>query len=454
MVSGLPDFSKYVVLKSSEVTLDVDVVGSVTLDVNIVGSVVLDVNIKSQSVTLNVNIESQSVTLDVNIASSDVTLNVNVTNASITVNIGSPLDADGNLKTSIQSSVQIDVNIAASAVTLDVNIKSQAVTLDVNIKAQDVTLNVNVQGTASVSIDNATVYLNVKNDNMLTVTKGISSGEPSSYTYNLAYPRGFLIRNARGLIRRLSVYMQNTNTTTDKTVTVKIAILPYYPPIYTFTVTVPADSSGLIDIIRAYYGPQKTKPWNYDTMFVWFEADSEVRLGDGNIQGYVYFKDEWYTEGSFAAEISIACKTKGDIPVSGTVNTIQIPNSSSMVVSEHVTVNPGGSAVLINIEGTGEVSRVYLDCAGVNQAYVKLKITIDGRVVLDKYLSWIDLFEHSAPAPAAPVESYQWDNTSKTYVFAFNYTFKFRKQFKVEIFNEHDADTLSVLPFCYYDLIM
>jgi len=157
-----------VAIQSSDVTLDVNVTNaSLTVNIgapltdtgyvatSVVESVQIDVNIAASAVTLNVAIQSSAVTLDVNIASSavtlnvaikssDVTLNVNVTNASITVNIGGPVDASGYVQTHIMDSVQLDVNIAASAVTLNVAIQSSAVTLDVNIASSAVTLDINV----------------------------------------------------------------------------------------------------------------------------------------------------------------------------------------------------------------------------------------------------------------------------------------------------------------------
>jgi hypothetical protein len=125
----------------------------------ILSSVQLDVNIAAQAVRLDVNIASSQVTLNVNIASA-VTLNINISSISAgvvfnvaqsgswTINIGGPLDASGNVKTAILSSVQLDVNIAASAVTLNVNIASSAVTLNVAIQSSAVTLNVAIQSSA------------------------------------------------------------------------------------------------------------------------------------------------------------------------------------------------------------------------------------------------------------------------------------------------------------------
>jgi len=140
-----------VAIKSSDVTIDVNVTNA-SLTVNIGGPLSTSGYVQTsimECVQLDVNIAASAVTLNVAIKSSDVTLNVNVTNASLTVNIGGPVDASGYVQTHIMDSVQLDVNIAASAVTLNVAIQSSAVTLDVNIASSAVTLNVAIQSSDS-----------------------------------------------------------------------------------------------------------------------------------------------------------------------------------------------------------------------------------------------------------------------------------------------------------------
>jgi len=454
MVSGLPDFSKYVVLKSSEVTLDVDVVGSVTLDVNVVGSVVLDVNIKSQAVTLNVNIESQSVTLDVKITGSDVTLNVNVTNATIKVDIGSPLDASGNVKTAIVDSVQIDVNIAASSVTLDVNIKSQAVTLDVNIKAQDVTLNVNVQGTASVSIDNATVYLNVKQDFKLGSgyvfsTFDFAEGDVDLdiYTYKWGI---FLPRGCRAWIYRITSRFKNVSGV-DRTVTFAVSIAPNYPPLYKKEITIPASQTDYA--ANTWYIQMH---WQYESMYVTFKAngDGVYMLGQSNNAGKGGFRDD-LTHGNLPfATISFLVKPEGDIPVSGTVNTIQIPNKSSSSSSEETTVPAGTRVTLMNVEGTGVVTWIFL---WSNLNGMQFEIEVDG-----EKLTWLG-YDHLSPADleyfygAAPHEGIgvnlvRYDDTNLMYTIVITVPIEFKRSFKIYAYNPHTSDH-SVRHSALYNLI-
>jgi len=102
----------------------------------------VNVNIASQVATLNVNITASAVTLNVNISSisSGVVFNVAQSGAwtvnaaqtgTWTINIGSPLDASGNIKAAIQSSVTLNVNIASQSANVNVNINAQSVNLNV-----------------------------------------------------------------------------------------------------------------------------------------------------------------------------------------------------------------------------------------------------------------------------------------------------------------------------------
>ena len=209
---GLPDFTLPVSVAAQEIeTLAVDIKAQTVgpLAVNITGvasTLTFNVNISSISsgvafdvrivyvasdLLFNVNIGSISagVTFNVNIqsVSSGVTFNVSVTNASLnvnississgvvfnvaqsgswTINIGGPLDALGNVKTSIQSSVTLNVNIASSQATINVNISSVS---------QGVTFNVNIVGSTTINVNISSISTGVTfNVNIQSVSSGVT----------------------------------------------------------------------------------------------------------------------------------------------------------------------------------------------------------------------------------------------------------------------------------------
>jgi hypothetical protein len=150
-------------------------IGNIGIDIKAQTLGQLNVNIAASAVTLNVNISSVTSGVTFNVAQSGTwTINA-VESGTWTINIGAPLDASGNLKTAILSSVQLNVNIAASAVTLNVNISSQSVTL-----------NVAVTGTANVNITSAIVNISsvrlMDSGTIKRVWAQISNGTSTMYT--------------------------------------------------------------------------------------------------------------------------------------------------------------------------------------------------------------------------------------------------------------------------------
>jgi len=185
---GWPDYTYPMTIIGQELNVAIDIAAQSlpTLDVNIAASTVtMDVNIASSAVTLNINIESISEGVTFNVAQSGTwTINA-VQSGTWTINIGAPLDAEGNVETSIVKSVQLDVNIAASAVTLNVAIQSSAVTLNVNITGSDAIISVYITGQSAsvdVRITSSTVTLNV---NIESIASGVVFNVAQSGTWTI-----------------------------------------------------------------------------------------------------------------------------------------------------------------------------------------------------------------------------------------------------------------------------
>lgn len=421
MPTGRPDWYDQVVLVGSDITVPISIqASSVVIDVNITSAVTLDVNITG-SVTLDVNITGSSVTLDVNITGA-VTLDVNITGSSVTldINITSPLSASGNIKTSIEESIQIDVNIAASSVTLnvaitsssvtldvnitgsvtldvnitgstvalDVNIKSQTVDLDVNIKSQSVTLNVQVQGQASVSIDNASVYLNVHNQNIKMTATGHTSSSPTEYAAIYSATRYFtLFRDMMGLIYRLGIWIRNP-TTSDIDITFRLKNSYDAAPLIERTVTVPAGHDGFVYAVTLATDTPRIW-WHYDTLILEYQPSADgLEIGKGDWTNFGIGIAGPTGAHSVAVDLLILLEGGGSIPVSGTVNTINIPNRTTKV-SFSGTTSAETWVELINEAFIGKIKKIVFRA----KLYTKLtgskvRLTIDDNVIFeDEFLS-------------------------------------------------------------------
>ena len=384
-------------------TVDIAAQSLSALNVNLTGSeVTVDVNVASQTAALNINIESISEGVVFNVAQSgDWTINA-VQSGTWTINIGAPLDASGYVQTHIMDSVQLDVNIAASAVTLNVNIESQTaaldvwltgseITLDVNIASQTAALNVNIESqTTTIDVNIASsVTLNVTGS--VTITSGTVNVQTSgganividkltqdAYTprrvdyfnhgatatmtaiTNTTYRGKWFPRGCRGYLDNVQVYCDNPDSA-DHTITVYLAPQMGMAPIYSANITVPAGASAQwrMAVFRLM--------WNYDSMFVYVIADNasypRIAYDTGTPIDAYYSTDleEWrFEERRYWIKLGFVGLTVGDLPVSGTVNTIEVPATTSRVESGVISVPDSTVTDIATLRGAGTLLEAYL----------------------------------------------------------------------------------------------
>ena len=338
----------------------------------------VDVNVTNSS--LNVVVSSGSI--DANITNSTLnvvvqeTVDVNITNSSVTVVVQSGTINANITNTSINVNVQNKVDVEIKNASIDVNVINSV-------------LSVSVSGQASVSIDNASVYLNVKYEQMagkylVAYSESITN---LNYDYNLGtYEPGFLFHNARGYIDSFAVYVKNT-TGSDQTITIKIAIAPGYPVIYSDTATVPSTQTGYawltLGLMRKF--------WQYNTIYVRISGPSGVYIGSRSGRwGWGGFRDDNVPMSYIPIlRIHYMGKSEGDIPVSGTVNTINIPNRTTKV-SFSGTMTIVGWVEVINESFIGTVKKIVFEGSGGADLYgSEIRITIDDSVIIEGSL--IDL---------------------------------------------------------------
>jgi hypothetical protein len=379
----------------------------------------LKVDIAAQSIPkLQINIKSIDSGVVFNVAQSGSwTVNAAQTGA-WTINIGQPLDANGNLKTSIQASVtlnvqtpagvQLNVNIAhidsgvvfnvAQSGTWTVNVQTPAgVQLNVNIAhidsgvvfnvAQSGTWTINaaqsgswtvnavqsgswtINVTGSVTVTSGTVDVKTSGGANIVIdklTQGAyterqstlaNNGATATMTpSNLTNRRGkFFPRGCRGFIRSIEIYCNNADTASH-TFTIKISPMPGMGPVATFTLSVPANSGN------GWRSVTVGRFWNYDSLFIWVSSDSDSYGGLGYDAGEPYdfynSTDEVsWTFGSyrFWFRVNLSGETVGDLPVSGTVNTIEVPASATYMQGAEKSVPNDTETSLVTVYGSGSV---------------------------------------------------------------------------------------------------
>jgi len=458
------------------------------VETSIVKSVQLDVNIASSAVTLNINIESISEGVVFNVAQSGTwTVNAAQTGA-WTINIGAPLDASGYLQTHIMDSVQLDVNIAASAVTLNVNIAESAVTLNVNIESisegvvfnvaqsgdwtinavqsgswsiniesvtEGVTFDVNITGstaTLDVNIASSSVAINIKTETgaNIVIDKLVESAyteerhvlanngdTPIMLAPGTSYRRGkYFPRGCRGFIHQIEVYCDNQDSI-DRKLYIYVAPQPGMAPIISTSLTVPASSSP------AWRSRTVNKYWNYDSLFIWVlsETSSNPRVGydEGAPPDYYDSTDgaTWFPANRrLWIRLNMTAQTVGDLPVTGTLNTIEVPHSTSKFESGSVSLPTNTEVTLITVNGSGYCDlMVFRSGESEHPEATAFKIYCDGELadVVSPY--WLNV--RSMDAHTHPYCLLRYETTPTTGICDMMITerYEFRGEFKVTAVN-------------------
>jgi len=516
---GWPDYTYPMTIIGQELNVAIDIAAQ--------SLPTLDIHIASSAVTLNINIESISEGVTFNVAQSGTwTINA-VQTGSWTVNIGAPLDAEGNVETSIVKSVQLDVNIAASAATLNVAIQSSTVTLNVNVESigegvvfnvaqsgtwtvnaaqtgdwniniesvsAGVTFNVNIESisegvtfnvaqsgawtinavqsgdwniniesisegvTLNVNIASASVAINIKTETgaNIVIDKLVESAytEERRYIQNhgtagtltalgTTYYRGkFFPRGCRGLLNAVHISCDNPDTTPHE-IYIYISPYPGLAPIITATLTVPADAYADWRSVPIY------KFWNYDSLFIWIigDSDSYPRVMRDSEEPYDYYYStdgtSW-TPGNLRwwIRLDMAGQTVGDLPVSGTLNTIEVPNVSTYVESGEVAVPPGEEVTVAEVSGAGRMINCFFR-TGYNG--ISYRIYIDDVKVWDSSMIWLK--DYGLDNAEEKLRLLKYDETNDIYALWDTRPFPFTRKLEVRAVNPSTSPVVVEVKF-------
>ena len=383
-------------------TVDINiesVAETVVFTVDVQGTV--DVNIKSQetNITITGTVDINAIASVVKIEPSEEavfeikpqagvvfnisgSVNANITNSTLSVVVQS-----GSVDVNVTNS-SIDVNITNTSINVDVqnevdvNIKNASI--DVNVKNS--VLNVSVSGQASVSIDNASVYLDVQNQNIKMIATGHTSNSPTQYAAIYATTTYFtLFRNAMGLIYRLGIWIRN-NTTSDIDITFRLKNSYDAAPLIERTVTVPAGHDDFVYAVTLSTDAPRIW-WQYDTLILEYQPSTDgLEIGRGDWSNLAIGSSGPTGHYSVAVDFYILLQGGGSIPVSGTVNTINIPNRTTKV-SFSGTVTSAGWFEAINESFIGTIKRIILmGSSGANLSGSMVRITIDNDIIIEDEL--------------------------------------------------------------------
>lgn len=368
-------------------------VGNLTIDITAQSLPWININITKATATVNINIASQDANVDVNIAASAVTINVDVQNAYLYVrteaaqnlNVDIAAQTVGNLNINIAASAislnvkttgaeKVAVDIAAQTVgnvaidiaaqtvgNINVNIAAQAANVNVDIAAQTVDLNIKTSGGANIIIDKLTQT--AYTERRSTISNSDTAAGWSAPTGNNRRGK-FFPRGCRGFIDTIDVYCKDAGAA-GGTISVYITPHPSMGYIATADVTVPA--GGGEDWRSANFD----RMWNYDSLFIFAVSSSaDIQWAYDATEPYDYYFSSdagaSWVHGNFREFFRVIMKgeTVGDVPVSGTINTIEIPSVGSKRSEDDVNVADGVITSVVTLTGSGtvlELRLIFLD---------------------------------------------------------------------------------------------
>jgi hypothetical protein len=249
----------------------------------------------------------------------------------------------------------------------------------------DVTLNVNITGTPTINIktsEGANIVVDKLTQSAYTERRStlVNDGwttpgqTPPYYKTGEAYYGKFFPRGCRGMIEGDFIYAKGNGT---DTITLAYAPQPGMAPIFTSTIT-PGTSWGWCGNALDYF-------WNYDSCFIYvlacgpsvsFAYDvSEPYDGRGSPNGGQTWM-RW--DARLWVRLALTMETVGDLPVSGIVNTIEIPSVSSQVQSSVVIVPSGTETSLLTVYRSGKLleARIKLNVTTAPSATVRYEMLI------------------------------------------------------------------------------
>ena len=392
----------------------------------------LAIDIAAQTVgNINVNIAASAVTLNVAITSSAVTLAVDITAQSVG-NLAVDLAAQtlGNLAVDIaaQTVGNLSVDLVAQTVgNLNIDIAECSVgNLSINIAAQAVDLNIKTSGGANIVIDVLTQAAYLERRSTLS-----NNGATPSYTDAIGNNRWgkFFPRGCRGFINTIDLWCRNL---VDYEGTIYVYLSPFPGMGYVYTANITVEASGW----PAWRSATFNKMWQYDSLCIFCymsNANVDVGFDSGSPQ------DAWWTTNAGISWAASAYRiwmraiykgeTIGDLPVSGTVNTIQIPSQSQARIY-WANANLGTTETTLGtLDGAGR-SVYFRFKAGVKTSSHStiFRIYCDGTLVALWSFSDLSGWGYTADSDALALTLYAADGLCYAHCVL---PFEFRRELKV-----------------------
>ena len=137
------------------------------------------------------------------------------------------------------------------------------------------------------------------------------------------------------------------------------------------------------------------------------------------------------------------------MPVSGTVNTIAVPNLASGKESGLITVYAGGT-YYVSVDGAGSLLIAYFRyCTAASTTVLRPTILCDGVEALPMDGTIANWRDYLVGLSHSDIYIAQWDTTNNYYTLAVALPLKFRRKLQVGFKNGSASDYGAYLHFSY-----
>lgn len=269
----------------------------------------------------------------------------------------------------------------------------------------------------------------------------------------------FFTRGMRGFLEDIDIYCGDP-LAAGGTIHVHISPFPESGTAYTVDIVVPAGGAA------AWRAATFDLFWNYDSMFVWWYEDVV-----GNVEFAYDLGLPWDAYGGspvgiiwitrdmrYWVRVLMAGETPGDVPVSGTLNTVVLPNLMANMDAINVAIDgPGTENITPAVFTMGKLTCLTMTLAqtlgAVPPANMEITIRTDG---VDHTLTVeeiIDAVEGVVNTPS-PITMGIITPATNIYQVSFNVEFPFRRELEVTVENTAAAgNDMEVDAVYVYEII-
>lgn len=344
----------------------------------------------------------------------------------------------------------ISVDIAAQSVgNIAIDIAAQSLgTVDINIAAQAVDINIKTSGGANIIIDKLTQTAYTERRSTLG-----NRGDTASWDNVTGNNRRgkFFPRGCRGFLNYIGVYCRDAGAA-GGTITVYISPHPGMGYVASANVTVPAGAAA------GWRSATFNLMWNYDSLFIFLVGSSaDIEWGYDTGTPYDAYNStdagaSWgFLNRRFWFTAAMKGETVGDVPVSGTLNTVEIPSVASDSYSDSITVPTATETTVVEILGAGVVRRMAFE---EDHSTMEFRIYIDGVMLNRKSILGGIFFKgdslntrgYTVSTPQIQLLVY---NANGTCDFVVNIPFEFKRSFKVTAYHNTGANQIARLGVVY-----